>query len=247
MFARVWPTLIGGWMLALALLAHTASIVARWVMTGHGPVMHDYENCLAGGWAIAVVALTLASRCGTFRPIAAVAIPTTILLLGYGITRPGAHQALAPTLKTPWLYVHVTFAWISFGAFIAAACAAATFLVRSRRPTDQGNDTLPALDELQFRLITYGFVACAVMIASGALWAKALWGSYWGWDPVETWSLASLVVYGLYMHLRLVFGWRMRRAAWLALVAAIPVMVSFWGVGLLMTSRHLFRLMDLVR
>ena len=95
------------------------------------------------------------------------------------------------------------------------------------------------------RLIEHAWTG--MEFASGALWAKILWGTYWGWDPVETWSLASFVVYGLYVHLRLIFGWRMRRAAWFALFAVIPVMISFWGVGLMMTSRHLFQLMDMVR
>ena len=84
------------------------------------------------------------------------------------------------------------------------------------------------------------------MIASGAIWARLLCGTYWGWDPVETWSLASWLVYGLYIHLRLIFGWRMKRAAWFAVFSVIPVIVSFWGVGTLMTNRHLFSIMDMI-
>jgi cytochrome c-type biogenesis protein CcsB len=237
-------------LLVVALLAHTACILARWIVTGHGPVMRNFENALAGSWVIAAVSVFLASRRDLFRLMCVAAIPVVMILLGYGLTQAADREPLAPALRTPWLYIHVTFAWISFGTFTAASCAAAVFLVKSRGALDAADEqrrrSIESLDELQFRLIAYGFVAAAVMIASGAIWARLLWGTYWGWDPVETWSLASWIVYGLYIHLRLIFGWRMRRAAWLALFAVIPVIVSFWGVGLMMNSRHLFEVMDMV-
>jgi cytochrome c-type biogenesis protein CcsB len=239
-----WRVLVGG------LAAHAASIASRWIATGHGPVMRDFENAMAGGWIIAAVSIFVAYRREAFRGVLFVAMPVTILLLGYGLTRPQDLEPLAPSLKTPWLYIHVTFAWIAFGMFTAAACAAVVFLAKERRSRTVKDDTLTRsltlIDELQFRLILYGFVAAAVMIASGALWAKILWGSYWGWDPVETWSLAAFLIYGLYIHLRLIFGWRMVRAAWFAVFAVVPVFVSFWGVGLMMTSRHLFDIMDML-
>ena len=230
----------------LALLAHTACILTRWIVTGHGPVMRDYENALAGSWVIAGLSLLLARKDKLTRPLLLVAIPAALVLLGYGVTRDAELEPLSPALKTPWLYVHVIFAWISFGAFSAASCTALVFLIKGRRGGNADEASLEMLDELQFRLITYGFVAAAVMIASGAIWARLLWGSYWGWDPVETWSLASWLVYGLYIHFRLIFGWRMRRAAWFALFAVFPVIYSFWAVGSLMTSRHIFSIMDML-
>ena len=249
-FKRPKPALIGYRMLVGALAAHTGAIAARWFVTGHAPVMRNFENALAGGWVIIAVSVFLAHRREIFRQLVLVTAPLVLLLLGYGLTQLGAHEPLSPALRTPWLYIHVTFAWISFGTFTAASCAAAVFLVRRARAgsAEEGEAfaVLRALDELQFRLVAYGFVAAAVMIASGAIWARLLWGSYWGWDPVETWSLASWLVYGLYIHLRLIFHWQMRRAAWFALFAIIPVIVSFWGVGLMMTSRHLFSVMDMV-
>jgi cytochrome c-type biogenesis protein CcsB len=245
---------IGYRLLVVALVAHTACILTRWVVTGHGPVMRNFENALAGSWVIACVSVYLASRREPYRLLCMAAIPVVMLLLGYGLTQAADREPLSPALRTPWLYIHVTFAWISFGTFTAASCAAAVFLIKSRRTKSAGDlddpqspaRTLVSLDELQFRLVAYGFVSAAVMIASGAIWARLLWGTYWGWDPVETWSLASWIVYGLYIHLRLIFGWHMQRAAWLALFAVIPVIVSFWGVGLMMNSRHLFEVMDMV-
>jgi len=248
-FRKEKPAGVGYRLLVAALVAHTACILSRWIVTGHGPVMRNFENALAGSWVIACVSVFMASRREMFRMLCMMAIPVVILLLGYGLTQAADREPLSPALRTPWLYIHVTFAWISFGTFTAASCAAAVFLIRSRRAgaaAPEAQRSLESLDELQFRLIAYGFVAAAVMIASGAIWARLLWGTYWGWDPVETWSLASWIVYGLYIPLRLIFGWRMRRAAWLALLAVTPVIVSFWGVGLMMNSRHLFEVMDMV-
>jgi cytochrome c-type biogenesis protein CcsB len=238
------------------LAAHTGSILARWFATGHGPVMRDFENAMAGGWAVVLVTLIIAFRRPAHRALGTVTLPAAVTLMGYGLTLAPVLEPLSPALKTPWMYVHVSFSWIAFGAFTAASGASLLYLVRHYRlaracpKEEEGEDTaqrsLRHLDELQFRLILYGFLAAAVMIASGSIWARLLWGSYWGWDPVETWSLASWLVYGLYIHLRVVFKWKGPRAAWFALFAVIPVFISFWGVGFLLTSRHLFSVMDMV-
>jgi ABC-type transport system involved in cytochrome c biogenesis permease subunit len=79
------------------------------------------------------------------------------------------------------------------------------------------------------------------MIAAGSLWAKDLWGSYWGWDPVETWNLVAWLAYGLLIHLRVTFGWRGRRFAWYALFAVVLVIVAYFGVGIVLEgSKHVF-------
>ena len=108
--------------------------------------------------------------------------------------------------------------------------------------------TLPAekLDALRAAMETY-FIGekwvSALMIAAGAIWAKNLWGSYWSWDPVETWSLLSWLIYGVCLHLRLTLRWRDRRLAWLVVFAIIGVLVSFFGVNLVMEgSDHLFNM-----
>ena len=79
------------------------------------------------------------------------------------------------------------------------------------------------------------------MIASGAIWAKDLWGSYWSWDPVETWSLVTFLTYGIAIHLRLTRGWRDARFAWMAIVAILGNVISFFGVSFVVeTSNHIF-------
>ena len=151
-------------------------------------------------------------------------MPLVVLLMGFGVTRNPTLGPLAASLRSGWLVVHVFFAWLAFGAY---GLAAPLQLVR--------------LDELIFRWILFGFIADTVMIASGAIWARDLWGSYWSWDPVETWSLLSFLVYGLVLHLRKTLGWRGRRIAWIVVGAIVTVIVTFWGVNLVMQgSAHVF-------
>ena len=115
------------------------------------------------------------------------------------------------------------------------------YLSKSRGKKRAPDEVLERLEELMFRSTVFGFITDAIMIAAGSIWAKNLWGSYWSWDPVETWSLLSWLVYGLALHLRITLGWRGRRLAWLLVFAIIGVLVSFWGVNLVMdSSAHVF-------
>ena len=95
-----------------------------------------------------------------------------------------------------------------------------------------------ALENLMFRLVVFGFVTSAMMIVAGAFWADALWGSYWNWDPVESWSLVSWLIYAIFIHLRVIHHWNGRKLAWLAIVSFIIVIVSFWGSDYFSSSGH---------
>jgi ABC-type transport system involved in cytochrome c biogenesis permease subunit len=79
------------------------------------------------------------------------------------------------------------------------------------------------------------------MLVAGSIWAEGLWGSYWSWDPVETWSLISYLVYGIVIHLRVTLGWRDQRQAWLVIAALSTVVISFFGVNFVVNSSlHVF-------
>ena len=96
----------------------------------------------------------------------------------------------------------------------------------------------PLLDDLMYRFVVFGFVAHVMMISSGAIWARDLWGNYWSWDPVETWSLLSGLLYGLWIHLRLALRWRGARMAWLAIGTLVTVLFAFWGTSMLGGTSH---------
>ncbi|MFC2011248.1 c-type cytochrome biogenesis protein CcsB [Chloroflexota bacterium] len=231
----------------LGFLCHNATIITRWIATGHAPIIGDYENTLAGSWLIILLFLVVQLRFQNLRPLGVAIVPFALLMLGYGVMRSPQLEPITPPFQSNWLYVHVTFAWFAYSSYVIATGFAILFLLRERRRENQTSNgfygRLPSseiLDELGYRFITFGFVADAVMLVAGSIWANSLWGSYWAWDPIETSSLVSWLIYGLYLHLRVVHGWRLKQAAWLAIIALPAVIVSFFGINYLATGLHVF-------
>jgi cytochrome c-type biogenesis protein CcsB len=226
---------------AFGLLLHSVLVAWRWVATGHVPTIGNFENALVGGWFIAVMTLWAGWK-QRYPLLAAGALPFALLIMGGGALSDTSARPMVASLQSVWLYIHIFFAWLCYGAYTVGCGAGIVFLVktRKRRPAPS-QEELGRLDELMFRSTVFGFITDAVMIAAGSIWAKDLWGSYWSWDPVETWSLLSWLIYGVALHLRITMGWRGRRLAWLLVFAIIGVLVSFWGVNLVMEgSVHVF-------
>ncbi|MBO8126324.1 MAG: c-type cytochrome biogenesis protein CcsB [Firmicutes bacterium] len=228
-----------------AVLLHTLELAVRIISTGHLPVKGDFENALAGTWFTMVLVLFLSRRWTSLWRANIGLLPVVLLTLGWASqTGPPDLDPLTPAYNSPWLWVHVFFAWFGYSAFLVAAVLGLFYLVKERNPQRlAGLGDLRALDDLAYRLVAFGFAMTTVMIASGAIWANDLYGSYWSWDPVETWSLLSWLVYGLYLHLRTTAGWQGKKAAWLAVLAFITVLISFWGVNFIQDSYHVFQQM----
>jgi len=230
------------------LIAQTVAIAARYAATGHIPWSGDYESALMGGWIVIGATLIVGWRNKSLQGLAVATVPLVLIMMGYGYMRNPVLTPMAASLKTFWLYIHVYFAWLAFGAYSLAMAAGVIYLLKRRdsmrpvqNPSFERFPTLDRLDELIFRFVVFGFITDTIMIAAGSIWAKDLWGSYWSWDPVETWSLISWLSYGICIHLRVTFGWRERRLAWLVIAALSTVIISFFGVTLIVnTSLHMF-------
>jgi len=97
-----------------------------------------------------------------------------------------------------------------------------------------------ALDRITYKTICIGFPLLTLMIAAGAYWANRAWGSYWNWDPKETWAAITWLVYAGYLHMRVTRGWRGRRAAYFAILGFIVVMFTFFGVTYLLPGLHAY-------
>jgi len=226
--------------LASAFALHTALVAWRWIATGHIPTIGNFENALAGGWFIVGMVLW-AGRRGRYPLLATGALPFALVILGGGALSDTAARPMVASLRSFWLYIHIFFAWLAYGAYTVACGAGIAFLVKSGKGRETPKEELDRLDELMFRSTVFGFITDAVMIAAGSIWAKDLWGAYWSWDPVETWSLLSWLIYGLSLHLRVTMGWRGRKLAWVLVFAVAGVLISFWGVNLVMEgSAHVF-------
>jgi cytochrome c-type biogenesis protein CcsB len=243
---RVLPKLTA--LLWVGFALHSATIAARFYATGHLPWSGDYESALMGGWFIVGGSLLVGWRQKTLQPMAAATVPLVVVMMGYGVMRNPSLTPMAASLKTYWLYIHVYFAWLAFCSYTLAMAAGVLLLLKKRSATagvpNLFYDKFPSLnhlDELIFRYVVFGFITDSIMIVAGSIWAEGLWGSYWSWDPVETWSLISYLVYGIAIHLRVTLNWRDTRYAWLVIAALSTVLISFFGVTLVVNnSLHVF-------
>ena len=176
--------------LAAGLALHTVLVAWRWVATGHVPTIGNFENALVGGWFIVVMTMWAGWK-QHYPLLAAGALPFALIIMGGGAMSDTSARPMVASLQSFWLYIHIFFAWLAYGAYTVSCGAAVVYLTKSGKNKRADDDALERLDELMFRSVVFGFITDAIMIASGSIWAKSLWGSYWSWDPVETWSLLS--------------------------------------------------------
>ncbi|AVX21380.1 cytochrome c-type biogenesis protein CcsB [Carboxydocella sporoproducens DSM 16521] len=223
----------------LAFAAHTGAIIWRWWQSGHPPVEGNYENSLMGAWAIHATYIFGAWKTGRFKALGVLVNPLIIFILGVGMSIKQPALPLSPPYQSNWLWIHVGFAWLAFGSFLIAAFLAVVYL--TFQPDKAGkwqafirrNFPVPEiLAEIILGLLLFGFISQGLMIAAGAIWAHSLWGAYWSWDPIEIWSLICWLMYGLVIHWRLTLKCSDRRLAWLAVLAVITVVITFWGIGM---------------
>ncbi|WP_228718355.1 c-type cytochrome biogenesis protein CcsB [Kitasatospora acidiphila] len=164
-------------------------------------------------------------------------------------------EQLVPALHSYWLAIHVSTAIICGGAFYAAFASTAVYLAREsydkRKAAGLPNGPFkipasvfermpatPTLDKLSYRINAMVFPLWTFTIIAGAIWAEAAWGKYWEWDPKETWSFITWVVYAAYLHARATAGWKGRKAGYLALLAFACFLFNFYGVNIFITGKH---------
>lgn len=222
----------------------TFAILARYRAIGNLPTAGSYENAVGIVWFVTVFTFYVTLRHKHLRVIGVATLPMSLIMLGYGVmTKPELIPAAA-SLKSFWLYIHVFFAWLAFGAYAIAFGLGILYLLKNKNPEKEFYVKLPSLprmDDLMFKYVIFGFITDAVMIASGAIWAKDLWGNYWNWDPVEVWSLITWLIYGLSIHLKVTMGWNGRKLAWIVIFALTGMIITYFGIDLFVSSSlHLF-------
>ena len=226
-------------------IAHIAGVVLRGVAADRLPWGNMYEFVTSSLAFAVVFYLVLVWRRGWTW----LGLPVTLLLsVGQGLAVTVFYVAIAPlvpALHSVWFIIHIVAAAVSAAAFNVAAIAAILYLIRTRaeaKGTVAGYlSRLPkasALDDFSFRVHRFAFPLWTFTILAGAVWADYAWGRFWGWDPKETWSLVTWVVYAAYLHARVTAGWKGVRAAWLAILGVITFWFNFVGVNLLTVGLH---------
>jgi len=206
----------------------TASLAFRAVASGHGPFANMYEFSLAFVWGAVGIYLYFEFRYG-LRTLALLVLAVSLGLMAYATTVPSAIDPLVPALQNDLLLtVHVAVAILAYGAFAVAFGAALLFLFQ-RHDTVHWLPRAAALDEIGYKAVMLGFPMMALVVILGAVWAEIAWGSYWSWDPKETASLLTWLIYGGYLHARVLRGWRGTRSALLLILGFAATLFTYFG------------------
>lgn len=246
--------LLGYTALLLGFAAHTVFQVVRvteyWRQhqTFVLPTASLFEAISYCAWMIALVYL-IGERIMRTRLFGAPVAGVTALMLGYAMLSGAAlaPRALMPALKSPWLNIHVTAMMLSYAGLLIGSLIAVFYLLRLRgvRWAERlfGVMTVEEHDMLAYKFIVFAFPILTAGIITGAIWADQAWGRFWGWDPKETWSFITWLIWAGYLHTRLSLGWRGTRSAWFAVAGIIAVFITFLGVNYLVdyfnvTSLH---------
>ena len=212
----------------LALGFLTVCLALRMMATGHGPFVTQYEFATSLAWGMLAAYLYFEWRYHA-RTLALFVLPLTVLALAYAGTQNSQVDPLVPALQNSLLLtIHIIVAIFAYGAFAVSFAAAALTLWTPRRwrhlvPKED------VLDRLGYRAVVIGFPLDTMVLILGAVWAEIAWGSYWSWDPKETASLVTWLIYGGYLHARVARGWTGRRAAWLLVIGFASVVLTFAG------------------
>ena len=225
----------------LAFALHSLTIVLRGVCAGRVPLVYSFEFASAFAWGVCLMALVFEIRY-RFHALGAVAMPVVALLLFYASSQARIVRALMPALNSNWLVYHVSTVIVAYSAFAVAFVISLIYLLRCKVKSGSFWDKhLPdqaKLDVLSYRAARLGLVFLTVTIILGALWAEQAWGNYWTWDPKETWSLITWLVYAMYLHLRMGRGVRGKTAAIIAVIGFLCVLFTYVGVNTLLPGLH---------
>ncbi|MFH2119527.1 MAG: c-type cytochrome biogenesis protein CcsB [Pseudomonadota bacterium] len=238
-------SLLGG------VVVETAAIGMRWYESyamgiGRAPLTNMYESLAFFAWMIAVLYLLLEKKF-KMRTMGAFVAPFPFLIMAYASLNPNDIQPLVPALQSNWLISHVVTCFVGYAAFAVSFVVSILYLFRvraeKRSPKSAGSfwDFLPssaALDEIGYKTIAIGFPLLTIGIVTGAFWANVAWGTYWSWDPKETWSLIVWLIYAAYLHARITRGWRGKRAAILSIVGFAATLFCYLGVNLILSGLH---------
>jgi cytochrome c-type biogenesis protein CcsB len=226
-------------MVACGFAGHTVFLILLGLQRRHFPITNLPESLCFFAWCI-----TLSFIVANFRyrinVLGAFVLPLVSLLTIVSQLFWEENRAIPPLLKSKWLFLHTSVAFLAYAAFFLTFLSGVFYLIQERELKAKNFRffyfRLPSLqvcDELLRRSLFVGFVAMSLTIVTGAFWAQQAWGRFWNWDPKETASLITWGIYLLLLNYRLSSAWRGRRAAYISIIGFVSILFTFgvnWGL-----------------
>ncbi|MCC6501738.1 MAG: c-type cytochrome biogenesis protein CcsB [Deltaproteobacteria bacterium] len=267
-FKKKWLGQTATAMAFIALASTSMILISRTGESGHAPFSNLWESMMLFIWATNVAYLFMEYKY-KFKVIGMVVMAIESLgmlsasLLPYKFK---SVEPLNPALQSKWHWMtdllstwglekyaigwldfHVFTTFIGYAGFAIAFGLSILYLIKERSEEKGSGGALVSafppsrvLDEMSYRAIAWGFPFLGVGIVSGAVWANYAWGTYWSWDPKETWSLITWFIYAAYLHARVTRGWRGKRAAYISIAGFLAVIFLYWGVSFVLPGLHAY-------
>lgn len=229
------------WTLYATIVVQALGLCMRWFASyqlgiGHVPLSNYYESLIFFSWSISLFVVFMKKR-SSYPVITFAANGISLLIMAYASLSPAIErgiQPLIPALQSNWLHIHVITCFLGYAAFVISfICGGLYFIGPARFVPSREN-----LDDVNYRSIIIGFSMLTSGILTGAVWAHYAWGSYWSWDPKETWSLITWIIYALILHLRFAGGLKGQRIAALSILGFASVIMTYFGVNFFLAGLH---------
>jgi len=225
----------------LGLLIHTLALIWRTVESGHAPFTNMYESLSFFAWASILAYVIIEGKfrirkAGPYFMLIVIALMAIALLF-----MPKEASPLVPALQSYWLWLHVSVTLIGEAFFAVAFITSIMYIVAESKKSRGIKTSLSAekLDSISYRCVATGFPLFTLGgLVFGMIWAYNAWGRYWSWDPKEVWSLITWFVFALYLHTRLVMGWKGRRSSCIAIIGFLAAIFTYFGVNYLLAGLH---------
>jgi len=240
---------IGFIVLVIGFLDNTLGIILRWIESyqmgyGHAPFANMYESLVFFSWTAAILYIFVELKYKE-NIIGVFATPLVFLAIAYASLSPDIDSKitpLIPALKSNWLIAHVIACFLGYAGFAVAFGFSIMYFVKPKNPDVKAIfaklPSLDIIDELTYQMVVFGFLFLTIGIITGAVWANSAWGTYWSWDPKETWSLITWIVYAVFLHLRMMRGWHGKNLAWVSIIGFMAVMFTYFGVNFILSGLH---------
>ncbi|MBI9069585.1 MAG: c-type cytochrome biogenesis protein CcsB [Salinivirgaceae bacterium] len=226
----------------LGFLGQTVGIAIRWYISGHAPMSNGYESMIFISWVTMLAGFIFGRQSSLALSATSILAGFTLMVANLSFMDPEITN-LVPVLKSYWLTVHVSvitgsYGFLGLGA-ILGIINLTLVIFQNKKNHLRIEDTIETLTKINHRTLILGLYFLTIGTFLGAVWANESWGRYWGWDPKETWSLITMIIYTIVTHARMVPGIKGRFAFnTLSIYAFFSVLMTYFGVNYYLSGLH---------